>query len=112
MRKLRPNDHNEPRPARSPKRRAVLAILVGLTLGPLIFEGSALCVCWWRSMYGQVITAETPVLDVMDRGVQTVSRAMRLSTSRVFQNVPWKPSLVIPLACAWALGGCLLLRRR
>jgi hypothetical protein len=89
-----------------------LAVAIGITIAPLIYESAAVCVARWKSVLGQVTTADTPVLNAIGAGIQTASRTVQGSTSSLFRTMPWKPSLVIPLTFAWAILAAVLLRRR
>jgi hypothetical protein len=112
VRKLpRTNLDPEP-PRRKERRRAVVAILLGLTLSPFIFEGSAQCAAKWRAMYGPAASVKTPALDVVGSSLVYVASAFKRPVMDAVRYLPWRPRVIIPLACAWALFGCLLLRRR
>jgi hypothetical protein len=112
VRKLPLDLVREPAPSRSPLRRAAMAVALGLTFGPFIVEGTALCTARWKAMYGPVVTPRTPMLESASLGLQSICRTTQLASSQVFRNLPWRASCVIPMACLWAACGGLLLRRR
>jgi hypothetical protein len=111
MRKLSVPEIALETPPRSKRRRAVSAILLALMLAPLVFESTALCAARWRMMYGPVVAVQTPVLDTVAAGFHCIYSGVNDTTSGMFRRLPWRPSLVIPLACTWALCCTLLFRR-
>jgi hypothetical protein len=110
--KVRSNPFGELKVADRPKRRAVLAMALGLALSPLVFEGSSLCAAQWRSMAGPVVSVQTPVLDTFGWIFTSIGSSVSQSISSMFHSVPWRPSVVIPLTFVWAGCASLLLRRR
>src|SRR5690349_9472696 len=100
MRKLSRPPIEDPAPDTS-RRKLIVAVALGMAIAPLVYEGAALCVARWA-----------PVLDAIGRGVEPVLKSVQRSTSRTFKNVPWRPTMVIPVACAWAFCGSFLLRRK
>jgi hypothetical protein len=95
-----------------PKRRAVLAVALGLALSPLVFEASSLCTAQWRSMAGPVVIVQTPVLDTLGWIFTSTGSSVSHSIAGMLHSVPWRPSVVIPLTFVWAGFASLLLRHR
>jgi hypothetical protein len=110
--KLPRSRFDEPPPKRGPRRRGALAVAIGLLLIPFVLEGTALCAARWRGLYGPITAARTPFLDTTAVGLQTVLYMSGQTTTSLFRNVPWRASVVIPVFCASAFCGSLLLRRR
>lgn len=98
-------------PKRSSRRRGALAVAIGLILAPFVLEGTAICAAQWMGLYGPIRAPRTPFLDTTALGLQATLYMTRQTTSSVIRNVPWRASVVIPLFCASAFGGSLLLRR-
>ncbi|HEV3164623.1 MAG TPA: hypothetical protein VGZ22_11395 [Isosphaeraceae bacterium] len=88
-------------------RWAVIAIALGLPLGPLVYEGSAILNAQWSTLLGHATVARTPVLDTLGYWARSTSS----STARAFQRVRLQPTMTIPLAIAWGVCCGLLLRR-
>src|SRR5262245_6349273 len=112
MRKLPHTNVDLQAPPTLSARRGVLTVLLGLALAPLVYEGALLCASRWQAMYGAAGEVDTPVIDAIDLVLDEFSASARTTANAAFRNLPWKPALVIPLACAWAAFGAMLLRRR
>jgi len=94
------------------RRRNVLAFVLGLSIAPVLYESTALCTARWRSMFGPMTTVNAPLLDTFGVGLNILNRTFQKTASGSFSSLPWKPSLIIPLAFALAIVGSLLMRRR
>jgi hypothetical protein len=99
-------------PRRRPTLRSTLAVLLGLLAAPWIYELTLVCVANWHAMYGQVIHPETPLLDAGGSVLGNIARTLRERLHSTFQNLPWRPSLVIAIGILWAAFMSLPLRQR
>ncbi len=111
MRKNNPGIMDDSRKPRRRRVSAVLTIVLGLLVSPLVYEGTLLCVVQWKMMYGPVETAKTPVLDYLAESYNQGSKDLGEILTPVFRTVPWKPAVVIPFAIAWTGLAALMLRR-
>lgn len=111
MRKLGLNPGDDGKEGKRPKRRALVAVVLGLAFSPIVFEASSLCAAQWRSMNGPIVTVQTPVLDTFAWLFGSIWAIASQTVGKAFHNIPWRPSLVIPLTFAWAGAASLLLRR-
>ncbi len=94
-----------------PGRRVVMAALLALALAVPAYEGGRVCLARWRSMYGQSTYVETPVTTTLVDSFRAVATPVQKSVGSVLHNVPWNPSLTIPVALAWAFFAIQFLRR-
>jgi hypothetical protein len=112
MRKLKRNYGGDLPPTHWPTVRTVVALALGILGAPLVYEASALCAAQWNAMYGTVQPVKTPVLDTIGALWTKTLYELKEPVARTFANLPWKPSLIIPLAGLWAFCCVLLLRRK
>ena len=97
-------------PARNRSGLTFMA-LIFVALLPLIFEGTKICVAQWKSLYGPVETARTPVLDYLSELFQQAGGEVRRLSGSMFSGQPWKPVVVIPVTLIWTGIGVWILRR-
>jgi hypothetical protein len=112
MRKLPAPVMDQTPPTWKKTRRKIVALLLGLLFAPLIYEGSKVCVMQWRAMSmmppGHV---KTPLLDRLGAEYEVAALSASSAVYAFFHRVPWRPIVVIPFACAWALCSGALLRK-
>lgn len=111
MRKFSPNLFDTPPPRRRSRTSAAITILLGLMLGPLVFEASLLCTAHWKGMTGTVPFVETPMLNTLGSGLQSAGDEIRSTFSPVLRKLPWNPSYVVVFGLGWASLAALMLRR-
>ena len=111
MRKFSPNLFDVTPPRRRSSTPALITILLGLLLGPLVFEASQLCTAQWKGMIGAAPTVATPMLNTLGSGLQSAGDDIRSSLSPVLRNLPWNPSYVVVFGLGWASLAALMLRR-
>ncbi len=75
--------------------RLTVVLIVSLAITPLIIDGSKVCVARWRAMYGPVPTIQTPAIDFVTEVVSDYRREIGTTTTRFFNNVPWRAEVVI-----------------
>lgn len=92
--------------------RTTLVLIVSLAITPLIIDGSKVCVARWRAMYGPVPTIQTPTLDLVSDVISDYRREIRTTTTRFFNNVPWRADVVISGLGLCAILACYFLRHR
>jgi hypothetical protein len=92
--------------------RSVLVVLLGLSLLPLLFESAQVCAANWQAMYGRVAMPETPILDTAGSLLRSILRLSRGQIRSAFENLPWKPSLVITVGVLLAAFMTVPLRQR
>lgn len=110
MRKNNPGMMDE---QKQPRRKlpAVVTIVLGLLISPLVYEGSLICAAQWKSMYGMAESPKTPVLDFIADTASQMRRETGEVLTPIFRTVPWKPAVVVPIAILWTGVSVLLLRR-
>ena len=96
---------------RRTRLRTCLALALAVLLASAAYETLIVCAAHWRAMWGQVETVETPVLDAFVDAYEGLAVPVRGQVAHTFHDMPWRPSLVIGLAVAWALAGSRLMRR-
>ncbi len=82
--------------------------LIGLTLGPFVYEGSLVIYGRWMRVLGHRAPIKTPVLD----GVRMLAQSARSSLMTQFRRVPWNPQAVILVGVASCMACMFLLRGR
>jgi hypothetical protein len=111
MPKLACISYDEPptrRRSRSPLRWAIaLAVLIL----PVLSEAAAVCLAQWKGLFGPIATVETPVLDTLKWLAQALAHDAHATVRAYFNNLPWKPSLVVPIGGACAALAMLILYR-
>lgn len=101
----------ESAPPRRSRAGTVVKLLLIAALTPIIYEGTMVCVAQWRSMYGPVVVARTPVLDFFYESFRELRGTSGQWVPRQMRGLPWKPAVVIPLIIAWTGLAVLMLRR-
>lgn len=113
MRKLRTEPHVEAHDSRRGTNvRALVIGTLGIVLCPIAYEAALLCTANWQSMWGQAQYVETPIISTLGDLWQALGRSMRERSTSMFENLPWKPSLVITFGILWAIFMSVPLRRR
>lgn len=98
-------------PRRSLASRLMPWVLIAL-VSPIIFEAAKLCFADWTGMIGARSEVATPVLDAIRAWKDDLAVNLTRVVRSYFVRLPWKVSMVVPIACGWALFASLLLRRR
>ncbi len=111
MRKFSPNILDDTPPRRRSRTPAVITILLGLLLCPLVFEATHICMAQWKGMIGPVPFVETPMITTLGSGLQSAGDDIRSTLSPVLRNLPWNPSYVVVFGLGWASLAALMLRR-
>lgn len=111
MRKFAPNLFEAAPPRRRSQTPAVITILLGLLLSPLVLEATQLGAAQWRGMTGPVMIVETPVINTLASGLQSAGDELRSTLSPVLRKLPWNPSYVVVFGLGWASFAALMLRR-
>ena len=111
MRKFSPNLFDDAPLRRRSRSPAVITILLGLLLCPLVFEATQLCTASWTGMTGNAPFVETPMLSTLGAGLQSAGDEIRTSLSPVLRKLPWNPSYVVVFGLGWASFAALMLRR-
>lgn len=112
--KTRTADFPSEPPFRRSGRRTAAAIVVGLALAPLCYEGTAVVVTRWQALMGRVPPeARTPVYDALAEALDDGSRWAGGVGQRMIRIAGENPRWTTGLAFFWAvLGGGLLMRSR
>ncbi len=111
MRKFSPNLFDDAPLRRRSRSPAVITILLGLLLCPLVFEATQLCTASWRGMTGNAPFVATPVLNTLGSGLQSAGDEIRSTLSPVLVRLPWDSSYVVVFGLGWASIAALMLRR-
>ena len=111
MRKFSPNLFDVTPPRRRSRTPAVISILLGLLLSPLVVEATQLGVAHWQGMIGNVPYVQTPMLNTLGSGLQSAGDEIRSTFSPVLRKLPWNPSYVVVFGLGWASLAALMLRR-
>ncbi len=111
MRKFSPNLFDDAPPQRRSQTPAVIVILLGLLLSPLVFEASQLCTAQWKGMTGTEPFVETPILNTLGSGLRSAGDEIRSTLSPVLRRLPWDSSYVVVFGLGWASIAALMLRR-
>lgn len=97
---------------RPPRGQNIWPILCGILISPLLYEGGAVIAANWRTMSGECIEAQTPVLDALHETANDALFGVRRRAAALFRDPPWKPIWIVGLGLGIACGcGVYLLRR-
>src|SRR5262249_41963364 len=88
---------------------ASIFVLVPL-LAPLVMEALALSYAQWRDLLGTPVVVRTPFLDAIGEGIETVRADFSNALSSRFQQVPWNPRIVLPIATVITALAIVMLR--
>jgi hypothetical protein len=75
--------------------RASAIALLGISLAPLIAEGTAICFAQWSRIMGTNAEARTPVIDSLQDGFESGHRSFSNTITSYFQRLPWSPKIVL-----------------
>jgi hypothetical protein len=75
--------------------RTSAIILLGISLAPLVAEGTAICFAQWSRVMGTNAEATTPVIDTLHDGIDTGHRSLSNTVGSYFQRLPWSPKVVL-----------------
>jgi hypothetical protein len=85
-------------PPAKPRRsllRASVIVLIGISLAPLIAEGTSICLAQWSRVMGRNADARTPVIDSLQDGIESSHRSFSNAVTAYFQRLPWSPRIVL-----------------
>jgi hypothetical protein len=99
-----------PVPSRWRLLRSSAIVLLGISLAPLISEGSAICYAQWCQVLGRNAEAKTPLLDSLHEGLESGHRSFWAAISPYFQRLPWSPKLVLFVGVILMILGMLMLK--
>jgi hypothetical protein len=99
-----------------PRRRSrfpavFLTLLFLFGLGPLVLEGSAICLSNWKEVMGVSASVQTPALDHLQDQLHLMSESFWLTVNPYLQQVPWEPKAVLPTAALVTAAAMLMIRR-
>jgi hypothetical protein len=100
------------RPAkpRRPLLRKAAMVLVGISLAPLVAEGTSICYAQWSQVMGTNTEARTPVLDSLFDGLDSGRQSCSGTVSSVFQHTPWNHQIVLGVAVVLVIVGVGMLK--
>jgi hypothetical protein len=75
--------------------RASAIVLLGISLAPLVAEGTSICVAQWSRVMGRNAEARTPVVDSLQDGIESGHRSLSNAIASYFQQLPWSPRVVL-----------------
>jgi hypothetical protein len=94
---------------RTTMRKAGL-VLLGISLAPLIAEGSSICYAQWSQVMGNHTEASTPVLNRLHDGFQSSHRSFWGAILPYFNRVPWRHEFVLAAAAVVVVAGVTMLK--
>jgi hypothetical protein len=90
--------------------RVSALVLLGISLAPLIAEGTSICFAQWSQVMGRNAQARTPVIDSLQEGIETGHRSVSSSMGSYFQRLPWSPKIVLAVGVILMLLGMKILK--
>jgi hypothetical protein len=90
--------------------RVSALVLLGISLAPLIAEGTSICFAQWSQVMGRNAQARTPVIDSLQDGIESGHRSFSNSVSSYFQRLPWSPKIVLAVGVILMLLGMKILK--
>ncbi len=90
---------------------AIMALILVVGLGPLVLEGTCLCVGMWKEVLGVAADVRTPVLDGVQDEMHELTDCFWGEVTPFFRSMPWDPKIVVPAASVIMVLAMLLLRR-
>ena len=75
--------------------RAGAIVLLGISLAPLIAEGTSICIAQWSRVMGRNAEARTPMIDSLQDGIESGHRSFSDAITAYFQRLPWSPKVVL-----------------
>jgi hypothetical protein len=93
-----------------PLRRTAVIVFLGLSLAPLVAEGTSFCYAQWCQVMGRNVQARTPVFDTMYDGLDSGQRSCWHALSSYFQHLPWNPKVVLAIGVILMILAMTMLR--
>jgi hypothetical protein len=87
-----------------------MAIFLVIGLGPLLMEGTSLCLANWKELMGVSASVKTPVLDSVQENMESMQQAFWSEVTPFFRKLPWEPKMVLPAAALVMAVAMLMLR--
>jgi hypothetical protein len=95
---------------RSPLLHRVAIVVIGISLAPLIAEGSSICYAQWSQVLGRNAEARTPLLDSLHESIDSGRVSFWGTVSPCFQRVPWSHHLVLAVGAVLMILGMAMLK--
>jgi hypothetical protein len=105
-----PIAHDPPAPKQTRLRRAAAMIVLGLGVAPLLGEGAAMCYTQWCQVVGKNASAQTPVFDSLNNGINAAHQSFWDALTPLFRRLPWNPRIVFAVAIIAMVLGMMMLR--
>ena len=99
-----------PAKPRSPLVHKAAIVLLGMSLAPLIAEGTSICFAQWSQVMGRNTEARTPVFDSLHEHFESGSQSFWGTVSPCFQHVPWSHHLVLGIGAVLMVLGIIMLK--
>jgi hypothetical protein len=90
--------------------RVFALVVLGISLAPLIAEGTSICFAQWSQVMGSNALARTPVLDSLQEGLESGHRSISSTMTSYFQRLPWNPKVVLFVGVILMLIGMKILK--
>jgi hypothetical protein len=90
--------------------RTCAIALLGLSLAPLLAEGTSIWFAQWSQVLGRNADARTPVIDSLHDGIESGHRSFSSAISSYFQRLPWSPKIVLLVGVILMMLGILMLK--
>jgi hypothetical protein len=89
----------------------LVVVFLAIGLGPLLMEGTSLCLANWKELLGVSASVKTPVLDCVQENLETMQQAFWSEVTPFFRQLPWEPKMVLPASALVMAVAMLMLRR-
>jgi hypothetical protein len=99
-----------PAKPRWPLLHKVAIVLLGISLAPIIAEGTSICYAQWSQVMGRNTQARTPMLDSLHEHFESGSQSFWATVSPCFQRVPWSHHLVLAIGAILVIVGMMMLK--
>jgi hypothetical protein len=102
---------DEPPVGRRSRFRIALIVVLTAIITPPLYEVSLLCMARWHGLYGVIFRVETPVLNAIGSTWTSTIQELHQFADPILFRLPWKASLIVPIAIAWTGLAAWLLRK-
>lgn len=85
-------------------------VLLGISLAPLLAEGTSICFAQWSQVMGRNAESRTPVIDSLQDGLESGHRSFSNTIASYFQRLPWSPKVVLFVGVILMMLGMVMLK--
>jgi hypothetical protein len=89
----------------------LLVVFLVIGLGPLLLEGTSICLANWKELMGVSASVKTPVMDSVQENLETLQQTFWSEVTPFFRQLPWEPKMVLPASALVMAVAMLMLRR-